>query len=143
MRFASRERAVFSQPEIGFGFFPGGGGLERLPLVTGRSRAMEIILGGEDLNADTAERYGWINRALSDAELDTFVDRFAIRVASFDRPAIVAVKEILNPRGPLAHGADLQATEAKFHQVVAGPAVQGHVRKLMAGGGQQRAASLR
>ena len=57
IRFASREKAIFCQPEIGFGFFPGGGGLERLPLVTGRSRAMEIILGGEDFDAETAERY--------------------------------------------------------------------------------------
>ena len=96
VRFASREKAIFCQPEIGFGFFPGGGGLERLPLVTGRSRAMEIILGGKDFDADPAERYGWINRAVPDAELDAFTDRFATRVASFDRFATATANQILN-----------------------------------------------
>src|SRR5437762_471499 len=88
IRFASREKAILSQPEIGAGIIPGGGGLERLPLLTGRARALEIAVGAEDFDADTAERYGWINRAVPDAELDQFVERFATRVASFDRQAI-------------------------------------------------------
>src|SRR5271169_2439611 len=115
IRFASREKAIFCQPEIGFGFFPGGGGLERLPLVTGRSRALEIIAGGEDFDADTAERYGWINRAVPDADLDAFTGRFASRVAGFDREALTTAKEILNLRGQLASGADHQATAARFY----------------------------
>lgn len=75
---------------------------------------MEIILGGEDFDADTAERYGWIDRTLPDDELDTFVDRFATRVAGFDRSAIVAIKEILNQRGQFANGADPTAHRSQF-----------------------------
>src|SRR2546429_449930 len=70
IRFASREKAIFGQPEVGCGLIPGGGALERLPLLVGRARAIEIVLGSDDFNADTAERYGWINRAIPDAELD-------------------------------------------------------------------------
>jgi enoyl-CoA hydratase/carnithine racemase len=88
--FASRERAVFCHPELGFGFIPGGGGLERLSLNTGRARAIEIIVGAYDFDADTAERYGWINRAVAVADLDTFVDAWATRVAQFDRDGIAA-----------------------------------------------------
>src|SRR4029077_7557894 len=60
IRFASQERAIFGQPEVGCGLIPGGGALERLPLLVGRARAIEIVLGSDDFNADTAERYGWI-----------------------------------------------------------------------------------
>lgn len=77
IRFASREKAILCQPEIGFGFPPGGGGLERLSLSTGRARALEIILGACDFDADTAERYGWINRAIADDEFEAFVDKWA------------------------------------------------------------------
>jgi enoyl-CoA hydratase/carnithine racemase len=99
---------------------------------------MEIILSGEDYDADTAERYGWINRSLPDAELDAFVERFAERVSQFDRPALVAVKNILNQRGALADAADLRATQDKFYEVVARPEVRGHIAKFIANGGQQR-----
>jgi enoyl-CoA hydratase/carnithine racemase len=138
IRFASREKAIFCQPEIGFGFFPGGGGLERLPLVTGRSRALEIVVGGEDFDADTAERYGWINRSVPDADLDAFAHRFARRVAGFDREALTTAKEILNQRGQLASGADHQATAARFYDVVQGPRVTAHVKKFLQMGGQQK-----
>ena len=67
VRFASRERAIFGQPEVGFGLIPGGGATERLPLLVGRSRAIEIVLGGDDFDADTAEKYGWINRAIPES----------------------------------------------------------------------------
>jgi len=133
IRFASREKAIFGQPEIGFGFFPGDGGLERLPLVTGRSRAMEIITGGEDFDADTAERYGWINRSVPDAELDAFTDRFATRDASFDRLAAATAKEILNNRSQIASGTDQESTNARFREALAGqrspPASSGSCKK--------------
>src|ERR1700751_3709234 len=70
MRFASRENTRLGQPEVGVGVNPGGGGAERLPLLVGRGRALEIILGANDFDGDTAERYGYVNRALPDAELD-------------------------------------------------------------------------
>ncbi len=96
MRFASRENAVLAQVEVGAGVHPGGGGTERLPLLLGRGRALEIILGANDFDAETAERYGYVNRALPDPELDSFVDVLARRIASFDRRSIAAAKHLIN-----------------------------------------------
>ncbi|WP_328437308.1 enoyl-CoA hydratase/isomerase family protein [Streptomyces sp. NBC_00444] len=83
LRYASREQALFGQPEVASGLLPGGGS-ERLPRLIGRDRALEAILGSDDYDADLAERYGWITRALPDAELDSFVEGMAARLASFD-----------------------------------------------------------
>src|SRR6202171_2220233 len=96
MRFASRENTQLGQPEVGVGVNPGGGGTERLPPLVGRGRALEIVLGASDFDGDTAERYGYVNRALPDAELDGFVDLLARRIASFDRRAIAAAKNLVN-----------------------------------------------
>ncbi|HVR47952.1 MAG TPA: enoyl-CoA hydratase/isomerase family protein [Candidatus Binatia bacterium] len=96
MRFGSCENMLLGQPEVGVGVHPGGGGAERLPLLVGRGRALEIVLGGNDFDGETAERYGYINRALPDTELDGFVDEFARRIASFDRPAVAAAKNLIN-----------------------------------------------
>jgi enoyl-CoA hydratase/carnithine racemase len=96
MRFASRENTLLGQPEVGVGVHPGGGGTERLPHLVGRGRALEIILGANDFDGDTAERYGYVNRALPDAELDGFVDTLARRIASFDRRAVAAAKSLVN-----------------------------------------------
>src|SRR5213083_1031579 len=96
MRFASRENTLLGQPEVGVGMNPGGGGTERLPLLVGRGRALEIVLGANDFDGDTAERYGYVNRALPDAELDGFVEALAHRIASFDRRAIAAAKNLIN-----------------------------------------------
>jgi enoyl-CoA hydratase/carnithine racemase len=96
MRFASRENTRLGQPEVGVGLHPGGGGTERLPHLVGRGRALEIILGANDFDADLAERYGYVNRALPDAELDAFVDALARRIASFDGRAVSAAKTLIN-----------------------------------------------
>ena len=96
MRFASRENAVLAQVEVGAGVHPGGGGTERLPLLLGRGRALEIILGANDFDGETAARYGYVNRALPDTELDGFVDVLARRIASFDRRPIAAAKNLIN-----------------------------------------------
>jgi len=96
MRFASREKTRLGQPEVGVGLHPGGGGAERLPQLVGRGRALEIILGANDFDGDTAERYGYVNRAVPDAELDGFVDALARRIASFDRRAVAAAKNLVN-----------------------------------------------
>src|ERR1700726_853201 len=96
MRFASRENTRLGQPEVGVGVHPGGGGTERLPHLVGRGRALEIILGSNDFDGDTAERYGYVNRALPGPELDGFVDALARRIASFDRRAIAAAKGLVN-----------------------------------------------
>src|SRR5437867_4525251 len=96
MRFASRENSVLAQVEVGAGVHPGGGGTERLPPLVGRGRALEIILGANDFDGEAAERYGYVNRALPDAELDGFVDVLARRIASFDRRPIAAAKHLIN-----------------------------------------------
>src|SRR3989475_198142 len=96
MRFASRENTLLGQPEVGVGVHPGGGGTERLPHLVGRGRALAIALGAHDFYRDTAERYGYVNRALPDAELDGFVDALARRIASFDGRAIAAAKHLVN-----------------------------------------------
>jgi enoyl-CoA hydratase/carnithine racemase len=96
MRFASRENALLGQPEVGVGLIPGGGGTERLPLLIGRGRALELLLAADDIDGCIAERYGYVNRSLPDSELDGFVDRLARRLASFDRRPIQAAKNLVN-----------------------------------------------
>jgi enoyl-CoA hydratase/carnithine racemase len=100
MRFAAKETAILSQPEVALGIPPGGGATQRLPRLTGRSRALEIILGCEDFDADLAERYGWINRSLPADELRPFVDRLASRIAAFPAPAIARAKAAVNAAEP-------------------------------------------
>jgi len=133
MRFASLERAVFGQPEVGVGLVPGGGSMERLPLLAGRARALEIVLGAADFDAATAERYGWINRALPDAELDAFVTDLAQRLASFDKVAVGAAKQTLN-RGALPAAADLTASQALFYSAFNWPGTAPRVRALKSRG---------
>ena len=118
MRFASLEKGIFGQPEVGVGLFPGGGAIERLPQLMGRARALEVILGSQDFDAASAERYGWINRALPDAELDAFVDELARRIASFDRTAIAETKRLANRR-TLPDPRDLVETHDGFLRATA------------------------
>jgi enoyl-CoA hydratase/carnithine racemase len=92
MRFASREKAILSQWEVGAGLVPGGGPMARLPRLMGRGRALEVLLGADDLPGDLAELYGYVNRSLPDADLDAFVDALATRIASFDKQAISETK---------------------------------------------------
>jgi enoyl-CoA hydratase/carnithine racemase len=99
MRFASRQSALFGNPELGVGLVPGGGALEWLPRLVGRSRALEIVLSGDDFDADIAERYGWVNRTLDDDDLDSFVDAPVRRLASFDREALATAKAQINRFG--------------------------------------------
>ncbi|MDT5052516.1 MAG: hypothetical protein QOF66_882, partial [Mycobacterium sp.] len=88
IRFASREKAILGQMEVGFGAVPGGGAAGRLPALVGRGRAFEILLGGADFDADTAERYGYVNRAIADADFVEFVDDYAKRVSRWDHRAL-------------------------------------------------------
>jgi len=96
MRFASREKAILSHFEVGAGIVPGGGPMARLPRLIGRGRALEVFLGADDFPGDLAERYGYVNRSLPDAELDGFVDALAIRIASFDKRAISETKRFVD-----------------------------------------------
>jgi enoyl-CoA hydratase/carnithine racemase len=92
MRFASREKAVLSHFEVGAGVVPGGGPMARLPRLMGRGRALEVLLGADDIPGDLAELYGYVNRSLPDSDLDAFVESLATRIASFDKRAISETK---------------------------------------------------
>ncbi|KAL7902865.1 ClpP/crotonase-like domain-containing protein [Trichoderma sp. SZMC 28014] len=128
VRFGSREQAIISQFEITTGTLPAGGALEWLPAQIGRSRALEVVLGGEDFTADIAEKYGLINRAVPDAELDEFVDKFARRVASFDKPAIAVIKKLVNKRCELRTADDWLESAGAFMQRLTDPDVQDRVK---------------
>jgi enoyl-CoA hydratase/carnithine racemase len=96
MTFASREKALLSQWEVGIGMVAGGGPMARLPRLIGRNRALEVLLGSEDIGAALAEAYGYVNRALPDVELDDFVDALATRISAFDKWAISNTKRLVN-----------------------------------------------
>ncbi len=129
MRFASRQNSLFGNPEVGVGLVPGGGAMEWLPRLVGRPRALEIVLSGDDFDADIAERYGWVNRTLDDAELDSFVDTLAGRVASFDRETLAAAKAQINRFGtPTA--AELQSSSDLFFPLLALPGAQARRAKI-------------
>src|SRR5260221_6360468 len=96
MSFASREKSVFSQWEVGVGLVAGGGPMARLPRLMGRGRALEVLLGADDIRGEQAESYGYVNQSLPDAELDDFVDALANRIASFDKWAIANTKRLVN-----------------------------------------------
>lgn len=107
MIFASREKAKFSLVEVGGGSMPGGGGIDWLSARCGRSRAMEIVLSADEYDADLGEKYGFINRALPDDELDAFVDHFARRIASFQKRSLLIGKKLVNARAGVPSAADL------------------------------------
>jgi enoyl-CoA hydratase/carnithine racemase len=130
MRFASREKAILSQFEVGAGFVPGGGPMARLPRLVGRGRAMEILIAADDFDADTAERYGYINRSLPDDQLDGFVDALATRIASFDRRAIAETKKLVD-LASMPPDAEMQPGWDAFIESVQRPAAQARLQALV------------
>ncbi len=136
MRFASREKAVLSQFEVGAGFAPGGGPMARLPRLVGRGRALEILIGADAFGGELAERYGYVNRALPDADLNAFVDNLATRIASFDQQAIIDTKHLVD-QASLPPDEEMRAGWDAFINSVQRPAAQGRVKALVAKGLQQ------
>jgi enoyl-CoA hydratase/carnithine racemase len=136
MRFASRENTRLGQPEVGVGVHPGGGGAERLPHLVGRGRALEIVLGANDFDGDTAERYGYVNRSLPDPELDGFVDALARRIASFDGRAIAAAKSLMNQISLPSADRLLDALNS-FQTALTWPEAQQRIQSLLKRGLQQ------
>jgi len=96
LRFASREKAILSHWEVGAGVVPGGGPMARLPRLMGRGRALEVLLGADDIPGDLAELYGYVNRSFTDSDLDGFVESLATRIASFDKRAIIETKRFVD-----------------------------------------------
>jgi enoyl-CoA hydratase/carnithine racemase len=138
MRFSSRENLRLGHPELGVGLHPGGGGTERLPHLVGRGRALEIVLSANDFDGEMAERYGYVNRSLQDAELDGFVDALARRIASFDGPALAAAKHLVNEVS-LPSFDRLLAAFASFGTALGWPAAQNRVRAVLKRGLQKDA----
>ena len=138
MRFASRENTRLGQPEVGVGVHPGGGGAERLPDLVGRGRALEVILGANDFDGETAERYGYVNRALPETELDGFVDALARRIASFDRRAIAAAKNLVN-QASLPSADQLLDAITSFETALTWPETQRRIQALLERGLQRDA----
>jgi enoyl-CoA hydratase/carnithine racemase len=137
MRFASREKAMVSQWEIGAALVPGGGPMARLPRLIGRGRALEILLTGDVINGDLAERYGYVNRSLPDADLDKFVDSLARRIARFDKQTIVEIKKLVNS-STLPSNEDLGAQWSAFIASAGRPQAQRRVNQLMDWGLQKK-----
>jgi enoyl-CoA hydratase/carnithine racemase len=137
MRFAAAENAIFGQLEAGVGSPPGAGGVQHLARLLGRGRAMEAILGADDFDASMAERYGWINRALPDAELDAFVARLARRIASFPADGVLTAKRVLNEL-TMPAADSIRADAVRFRQLVAADAAQARTAALFAQGLQTR-----
>ena len=129
MSFASREKTVISQWEVGVGMVAGGGPMARLPRLIGRNRALEVLLSSEDISAQQAEAYGYVNRSLPDAELDAFVEALANRIAKFDKWAIAQTKRLVNTSLPpdVELGAGWDACIASLGR----PAAQNGIKALM------------
>jgi enoyl-CoA hydratase/carnithine racemase len=137
IRFASREKAILGQMEVGFGAVPGGGAAGRLPALVGRGRAFEILLGGADFNADTAERYGYVNRAIPDTEFVAFVDDYARRVSGWDHRALGEIKAFINKYTRLPDDEYPLHSDA-FWGAVRTPGFQSVTKALFDGGLQQK-----
>jgi enoyl-CoA hydratase/carnithine racemase len=135
MRFGALGRAVLAQPEVALGIIPGGSGTQRLPRLVGRARALEIVLGCDDIPADVAERWGYLNRALPPVELRPFVERLAYRIASFPAEAIALAKACVDAAGgPLRDG--LIEESWAFTKAIGTEAAKQRMAAFLAAGGQ-------
>jgi enoyl-CoA hydratase/carnithine racemase len=130
MTFASREKALLSQWEVGVGMVAGGGPMARLPRQIGRARALEVLMSSEDIHGDLAEAYGYVNRSLPDAELDAFVDALATRISSFDKWAISNTKRLVNAAS-LPMDVEMDAGWDACIASVERPATQARIKAFM------------
>ncbi len=141
MRFGVKGKTKINQMEVPLGILPGGCGTQRLPRLVGRARAMEIIMGGDDLDAETAERWGYLNRIFEADAIAPFVDSLARRIAAFPVPAVRLAKEsVNNAELPLAQGLSLEAY--LFQRLVREPSAQAAMKRFLEIGGQTRAGEL-
>jgi enoyl-CoA hydratase/carnithine racemase len=141
MRFAARESAIFGQPEGGFGLIPGAGAAQHLTRLMGRARALEVLLSAEDYDAQIAERYGWINRALPAASLGDFVKALARRIDSFPAFGLAVIKERVNAVA-LAPAEDFRRDSSLFLDCARNPEAQNRIKAAMKRGFQTREAEM-
>jgi enoyl-CoA hydratase/carnithine racemase len=142
MRFGVRGKTVINQMEVPLGILPGGGGTQRLPRLVGRGRALEIILGGNDLDAETAEHWGLLNRIFEPDAIEPFVDALARRIASFPPEAVQLAKQSVNAAAlPLAEG--LVEESYLFQKTLRTKGGQKNMRRFLELGGQTKDAELR
>jgi len=141
LRFGALGRAVLAQPEVALGIIPGGSGTQRLPRLIGRARALEVILGCEDVPADLAERWGYLNRALPPAELGPFVERLALRIASFPAEAVALAKAAVNAAELPTEQALLEEADC-FNRSLGTAAARARMARFLELGGQTRAVEM-
>jgi enoyl-CoA hydratase/carnithine racemase len=137
MRFGALGQTLLSQPEVALGILPGGTGTQRLPRLVGRSRALELVLGCDELDAATAERWGYLNRALPPAELRPFVERLAHRIASFPAAAIALAKRAVLAAEPSWERGLLEESHL-FQLLLRTPEAPARMRRFLELGGQTR-----
>ena len=141
LRFAAIDRTVLSQPEVAIGIIPGGSGTQRLGRLIGRGRALEAVLGCDDFDAVTAERYGWVNRALPADEIGPFVDRLARRIASFPPDAVRLAKQAVDAAFPSPRDGLLAEAHA-FNTTLTDPELDARFDAALAAGAQTRPGEL-
>mgnify|MGYP001161551576 FL=1 len=142
MRFGVIGKTIVNQMEVPLGILPGGSGTQRLPRLVGRGRAMEIVLGGEDLDAETAERWGYLNRIYPAADIGQAVNKLAQRIARFPQPAVRLAKASVNAAElPLAQGLTEEAY--LFARLLRTAEAQTAMRRFMAMGGQTHDGEMR
>lgn len=137
MRFAALGRAVLAQPEVSVGIIPGGGGTQRLPGLIGRGRALEVVLGGGDIDAETAERWGYVNRSLPDGELRPFVEALASRIASYPPETVARAKAAVDA-GLLDPLDGLLFESQQFRSSLSDPETHPRMAAFLEHGGQTR-----
>ena len=143
MRFGALGKTVVNQMEVPIGILPGGTGTQRLPRLVGRGRAMEIILGGVDIDAETAEAWGYLNRALPSDELRPFVTDLAFRIASFPPHAVALAKEAVNNADTLPLSDGLMEERYLFQRLLRTEEAEPAMRSFLDSGGQTREAEKR
>ena len=141
LRFGAVGRAILGQPEVAVGILPGGSGTQRLPRLIGRSRALEVVLGCEDFDAELAERYGYINRALPADEIGAFVDRLARRIADFPPHAVRLAKRAVDAAGGPLHDGLLEEAHC-FNLTLSDPELDALMEGALAAGAQTREGEL-
>jgi enoyl-CoA hydratase/carnithine racemase len=137
MRYAALGRARFAQPEVAVGIIPGGGGTQRLPRLVGRGRALEVILGCMDVDAATAEAWGYVDRAMPSDELRRFVDTLAASIAASPLEAISRAKRAVDAAfGDVTTG--LRIEDQLFREALAQPVARERLQAILDAGAQTR-----